>query len=109
MADDADDRPGSRACPRWCARIHRPDDHDDDRLHQSDPVHLAVLLDRASFLDAAEVHPERLVLRLVRRPESATTWLEVAAEERSSLRLVTTAESAVRLGAHLSRLAREPG
>jgi hypothetical protein len=109
MADEADDRRDSRTCPRWCARIHRPDDHDDDRLHQSDPVHLAVLLDRASFLDAADIHPERLVLRLVRRPESATTWLELVAEERSSFRLVTTAESAVRLATNLSGLARESG
>jgi hypothetical protein len=105
----ADDRRDSRTCPHWCSRIHRPGDHDDDRLHQSDPVHLAVLTDRASFLDAADIHPEHLVLRLVRRPGSATTWLELVAEERSSFRLVATAESAFRLGTHLSGLAAGSG
>jgi hypothetical protein len=109
MADEADHRADADACPPWCVRIHRPADHADDRLHQSEPLHLAVLVDRQPFLADADVHPERLVLRLARRPGSATTWLEVVAEERSAFRLVTTAESADRLGRSLRVLAAEAG
>lgn len=109
MADEADHRPDTHACPVWCARDHGPDDHAEDRLHQSEPVHLAVLTDHQTFLGEAEVQPEWLVLRLARRPGSPTTWLELAAEERSSFRLVITAESADRLGRSLLQLAAEVG
>jgi hypothetical protein len=66
-------------CPSWCTRLHREDDHPEDRLHQDDGVVFPAVVGR---LDGTEMRltPE-LTEMLVRRSRafahSAPTWLTI--------------------------------
>ena len=92
------------ACPPWCDRAHAPDDHPDDRHHQS-PAELVAVVTGSPMLEPDDhAHPTSAVVRLVRRRESDLTWVEVVSEEGPEVRLVVTTESARRLMATLQRL-----
>jgi hypothetical protein len=88
---------GTLACPAWCRRGHRPGDHADDRLHQSEPVFVPVVLGDPRFGRDDVGRADSLVLRVVQRVDSPTVWLEAAPEEGRSPRLLVTTESARRL------------
>ena len=91
-------------CPAWCRRPHAVDDHPDDRLHQSQ-VHVVAVVTGHPALESDDTAVGAWVtVRLVRRPGSAVTWLEVRSEEGSGVHLVVTAESARRLLAMASGL-----
>ncbi len=85
------------ACPDWCRRDHRPDDHPDDLLHQSDPFHVAVVHGDPRFGPDEVPRADAVVLRLTRRDDSPAIWMEASSEEGRSLHLLVTAESARRL------------
>ena len=91
------------ACPHWCRRDHHPDDHVDDRLHQSGPAFVAVVRGGPRL---GEGHPraDDVVLRLAQQVGSTTVWLEASSEEGRSLHLLLTAESAGRLAAAIADL-----
>jgi len=84
-------------CPSWCRRAHAAGDHPDDRHHQS-RVHVVAVVTGHPTLEAdASAESVSVAVRLVRRVDSALTWLEVVSEEGPQVRLVLTAESARRL------------
>jgi hypothetical protein len=96
LTSDARDD-GTDDCPAWCRRRHRAEDHVEDRLHQSDPIVVPVVLGDPRFGRDDGLRGESLVLRVVQGVDSALAWLEVVPEEGRSLQLLVTAESARRL------------
>ncbi len=84
-------------CPAWCRRRHGPGDHVDDRLHQSGAIFVPVVVGEPRFGRDDDVRADTLVLRVVRRADSPTTWLEAVPEEGRSPHLLVTTESARRL------------
>lgn len=98
--DDAD----RDSCQVWCRRLHAEDDHSDDRHHQSEAEHAAVLTGSPTLEPDEFAYPVSTVVRLVRRTFSDLTWLEVVSEEGPEVRLVVTTDSARRLLATLGRV-----
>lgn len=95
MAAHADPGPHfTGPCPSWCRHAHAPDDHPDDRHHRSRVLVLAVVTGHPTLETDEHAEPASVTVRLVRRVDSALTWLEVVSEEGPQVRLVLTAESA---------------
>src|SRR3954452_5953179 len=85
------------SCPAWCRHAHAADDHPDDRHHHS-RVHVVALVTGRPTLETDDhAEPVSVAVRLVRRVDSALTWVEVVSEEGPQVRLVVTAESAQHL------------
>jgi hypothetical protein len=93
-----------QACPPWCRGSHGADDHPDDRHHQSPARLVAVVTGKPMLEPDDQARPLSVVVRLVRRTDSETTWLEIVGEEAPEVRLVVTAESARRLLATVEQL-----
>jgi hypothetical protein len=92
------------ACPPWCRRAHRSDDHAEDLLHQSAPVFLPVVrLDPWSAPGYAG-WADDVVLRLVQQFGSAEVWLEASSEEGLAMRLLVTVAAARRLADAVAEL-----
>jgi hypothetical protein len=95
MAAHADPGPHpTEPCPPWCRHVHAVGDHPDDRHHRSRVHVLAVVTGHPTLETDDHAEPVSLTVRLVRRVDSALTWLEVVSEEGPQVRLVLTAESA---------------
>ncbi|HEY3530618.1 MAG TPA: hypothetical protein VGK78_15840 [Nocardioides sp.] len=105
MAEPRNDKqPTPDECPGWCARRHLQEDHPEDRLHQSPPIH-AVLMTGPSWLPHDAAHrASPVVARLVQHTDSSEAWLEVTSEEDGAVRLAVTPESGRRLVALLDSL-----
>jgi len=102
-------RPGRDSrdpCPSWCRRAHAVDDHPDDRHHQSRVRLVAVVTGHPTLETDDRALPVVVAVRLVRRVDSALTWVEIVSEEGSSVRMVLTAESARHLLTAVGRLLR---
>jgi hypothetical protein len=80
-------------CPAWCTRRHSPDDHPEDRLHQSPPT-FAVLTTGQPWLDDAPPRAGQVVARLVQQRGSSLTWLDLSGEEDRAVGFCVTVESA---------------
>jgi hypothetical protein len=100
-AERGDERVG---CPAWCRRHHGRADHPEDRLHQSDPLLVPVVLGDLHLSHGAGARADSLVLRLVQPVDASTAWLEAVPEEGRSAYLLVTAESARRLAEAMTSL-----
>ena len=89
-------------CPAWCVADHSPDDHPDDRVHQSSSRRFGVVTLRTEFLDdgvartATAAEYELVLFQPQLDPEP---WIHVGAEDERGTDL--SLESARRLAAAL--------
>ena len=98
MPEHRHDEPSAaEACPAWCRRDHAPDDHAEDRLHQSPPRYAALVTSPWSDEPYSVALGCSVVGRLVQRLDSSELWVEVTGEEVGEVRMAITAESARRL------------
>jgi hypothetical protein len=74
-ADPGRDSPD--LCPSWCRCAHAADDHPDDRHHHSRVLLVAVVTGHPTLEPDDRAQPASVTVRLVRRVDSALTWLEV--------------------------------
>jgi hypothetical protein len=94
---DHTDETAPRACPDWCRRDHRAEQHPDDQHHVGRPMRVAVVTGAPTLDPDHLAAADAVVARLVRRSHSDLTWLEVRSEEGEAVRLVATLETARRL------------
>jgi len=94
----------SRPCPPWCRRSHEEQRHPEDRHHQSEARHASVVTGHPTLEPDDLATAATVVGRLVRRTDSAQTWVELVSEEGRLIRLVVTLGSAQRLHALLGEL-----
>lgn len=79
-------------CPSWCVVRHQEDDHPDDRVHDSSPSYVPVVLNADD-----EVVSTELLIVMSRRVDETDDWVFVGEPDRARQRLVLTPESAQRV------------
>lgn len=93
-------------CPPWCQRIHQPDDHPDDRRHQSEGHLLALTLSDRMPPRAPQAQ-EEVVLLADHGPGEQEIWIRLESVESPSVRLALTADSARDLADAIAEILRE--
>ncbi len=95
-------------CPPWCSRVHREDDHADDRAHVDDGEIVPVTVHEAEPSADGIVYVPRsldLVVGRYRADGDDTTWYYIGDDERNGFQM--TSESVGRLERVLRRLLTE--
>lgn len=96
------DRPSwlHEACPSWCTREHREDDHPEDRIHQDEGVVIAAVVGDAhpTTLTVTARATELVVQRYRPIPHLTPTWVRIVEPEGGRAPLLLTEETARRLG-----------
>lgn len=81
-------------CPPWCTRAHAPDDHPEDRYHQSEASLLPVVAGSGDTVPVtASLRPLTLVVR-AGRYDGGRTWLVIEATEDARPRMALTVDAA---------------
>ena len=92
------------ACPRWCTRDHREEDHPEDRYHQGEPsVFTAVAGSGDGAPPGASLQPMALGVRIGRQVGEERTWLLVEPIDGRRPRAVLSLDAAQALARHLTR------
>jgi hypothetical protein len=101
---DHEERDRDPTCPAWCRRAHDDRLHPDDQHHHSAVRRVGVVTGHPAVESDDLAVACAVVARLVRRTDSALTWVELVSEEGRAVRLVVTLESALQVRAVLAEL-----
>jgi len=98
-------------CPGWCVRVHREDDHPEDRYHQSEGSVLpGVVATHPTIPLTASMEGLDLIIWAGRYVGESDAWLVIEPTERREPRLLVTVETAHGLVKQLAeQLARHDG
>ena len=92
----------TEACPSWCVREHREQDHPDDRYHQSEtsfvPVVAAV---RDTVPITASMQGIDLTVWMGRYVGESLVWVVIEPDGARTPRLILSAESASSLNSQI--------
>ena len=89
--------PHDERCPSWCVVDHQPDDHPDDRWHDSASSHVDVIVRLPGSAEAGE-----LTIVTSRRFGEPDEWTFIGEADRNRQRLELSRESAQRLATALT-------
>lgn len=89
--------PHDERCPIWCVVDHQPDDHPDDRWHDSASSHVDVIVRLPDSTEASE-----LTIVTSRRFGESDDWTFIGEPDRNRQRLELSRESAQRLATALT-------
>lgn len=92
----------AEVCPAWCTRIHREDDHPEDRYHQSEPSTFPAVAGAGDDVPLTDsLRAMTLGVRLGRHLGDDRTWLVVESLDDRHPRAVLTRDAAGALIRHL--------
>ncbi|HSX66973.1 DUF6907 domain-containing protein [Nocardioides sp.] len=79
------------ACPSWCARAHRLNDHPEDRRHQGPAQLVTLSIGSTPPTDTKDAMSVDIVIHADRPDGSAGEWLRIESTESTDVRLALTA------------------
>jgi len=96
----------SEDCPPWCRREHHESDHPEDRIHQSEPTWVPVVLRRSPLLTHDDDPGEgaELMVQSSRAVGSDQIWVLICESEDTRSMLLLSLESARRLAVVLTEV-----
>ncbi len=107
MTETSPTPPHDERCPVWCVVEHRPDDHPDDRRHESASVYIAATVPESDAATSSE-----LMIVTSRRFGELNDWTFIGEPDVRQQSLQLSRESALRLALalldHVRRLDTEP-